>query len=120
VKYKEAIYISAYYLIILPRLNVPMTSFRSISGAFPELTVETIEELVRATCGEISGTDSFDHEYRSIRELWQKELADIDESGELTWYSQAAAYWEKESNCPVSDDGVLGKSMYKYFQVDDG
>ena len=68
-----------------------------------------IEELLTAVVGSISGSDSNEKEYTSIQDLWNFELTPMDaESGELQWYSHAYNYWEKEENCPISDDGVLG------------
>lgn len=87
-----------------------MSSFTTATTS-PSLTVEAIEENLRARCGEISGTDSEDNIYDSIQALWKQELTTVEESGELQWYSHAAAYWESESNCPISDDGVLGISL---------
>ncbi|OWZ19040.1 hypothetical protein PHMEG_0006764 [Phytophthora megakarya] len=48
--------------------------------------------------------------------MWQAELSDANElkqeesteSNELTWYASAHDYWDDETNCPLTDDGVLG------------
>jgi len=88
-----------------------MSVFSSSSSG---LTVEDIEDLLRATVGEISGTDSEDRMYDSITGLWSYELDDAKKGkksadpGQLAWYSDAFDYWESEENCPVTDDGVLG------------
>ena len=75
------------------------------------LTHGDIEEMLTAVSGPISGTDSDDAIYESIQELWKKELKAKDkETGELKWYTQGYDYWENEENCPISDDGVLGRS----------
>ena len=77
-----------------------------------ELTHADVEDLLKAMVGKISGTDSNDRIYDSIRDLWSHELATVDTSGELTWYSQAYKYWEAEENCPITDDGVLGDTLH--------
>ena len=77
------------------------------------ITLETIEqELIQVLGEEISGTDNDDDEYGSIQELWEIEL--VPSNGAATtasnnmWYSRAFNYWESETNCPITDDGVLG------------
>ena len=71
------------------------------------LTIESLEEMLEACGGKISGTDTNDGDYDSIRSLWQKELAS-ETNGKLDWYNKGFEYWEAEANCPLSDDGVLG------------
>lgn len=91
------------------------------------LSVADIQTMLLATVGEISGTDSEDRMYDSLEGLWAFELDDGNKKkgkkrggkagkeqgkgkkgGELAWYGDAFDYWEDESNCPVTDDGVLG------------
>jgi len=102
-----------------------MASFSgtAASAAPSALTIKDIQELLEATVGEISGTDSDDRMYDSIEGLWDFELNNskrakgkaqqrttTTEDGKevLTWYTDAFDYWENEANCPLSDDGVLG------------
>lgn len=61
-----------------------------------------IEELLKETCGEINGLDTEDNEYESILDLWNTVVQ------KNQFYSTAFNFWENESNCPLSDDGVLG------------
>jgi len=97
-----------------------MSGFKSASSGDLGLTISDLQELLEATVGEISGTDSEDRMYDSILGLWSFELergrkvlpatAGGGKGGEevITWYSDAFEYWESEENCPLSDDGVLG------------
>ena len=84
-----------------------MSDFTNAESA---LTHADIEEMLEAVSGPISGTDSNDFIYSSIQELWRKELKAKDKTtGDLKWYTQGYDYWENEENCPISDDGVLGR-----------
>ena len=88
-----------------------------------EISIKALEQILISELGEISGTDSDDRIYDSIQDVWSFELnngdkkkkkknksKDTSESsdGSNEWYSTAFQYWEDESNCPLSDDGVLG------------
>jgi len=76
-----------------------MASFDSGSS----LSIQDIEDLYLASNGSISGADTDDREYTSIVEMWNYELADTNNK----WYRSAYDYWEDESMCDISDDGVL-------------
>ena len=76
------------------------------------ITVKQIEEMLTATIGEISGTDTNDEVYSSIVDLWKTELKRkkakkdipvLNTNNEVVWYSKAYDYWENEANCPLSD-----------------
>ncbi len=76
------------------------------------ITVKNIEEMLTATIGEISGTDTNDEVYSSIVDLWKtelkrkkakKEIPVLNTNNEVVWYSKAYDYWENEANCPLSD-----------------
>ncbi|CAI5735377.1 unnamed protein product [Hyaloperonospora brassicae] len=58
-------------------------------------------------------------EYESVFAMWEAQLHDApsrrednaDREGaneQLTWYISAHEYWNDETNCPTTDDGVLG------------
>ena len=56
------------------------------------ITVLQIEEMLTATVGEISGTDTKDEVYTSVHELWDKELKRnkknkkiVNEKNEVVW-----------------------------------
>lgn len=77
------------------------------------ITIQQIEDLLTATVGEISGTDTKDEDYGSLADLWDRELKRNKKSRKLTnsnneivWYSKAYDYWENEANCPLSDGTV--------------
>ena len=94
---------------------INMSSFGSVEDN--PLTHADIEEILVAVSGPVSGTDSDDAIYNSIQDLWKKELKAKDKkTGELKWYTQGYDYWENEENCPISDDGVLGRSSHTYIQ----
>eukprot|EP01035_Chromulina_nebulosa_P017947 gene17947-23573_t len=80
------------------------------------ITIADIEQLLYDKLGIIEGTDSNEEEYTSITELWFKELnnslptsnqSKYDKS-QSDWYKNAYSYWEDETKCPITDDGVLG------------
>mmetsp|Transcript_11862 Transcript_11862/g.23969 ORF Transcript_11862/g.23969 Transcript_11862/m.23969 type:complete len:324 (+) Transcript_11862:64-1035(+) len=86
-----------------------------------ELTHSDIEEMLLAVNGRIVGLDTDDNEYDSILPIWDKELtrtalldnkmssSEAEKSAsELVWYHKAFEYWESDTNCPITDDGVLG------------
>ncbi len=83
-----------------------------MSGFASTITVKNIEEMLTATIGEISGTDTNDEVYSSIVDLWKtelkrkkakKEIPVLNTNNEVVWYSKAYDYWENEANCPLSD-----------------
>lgn len=74
------------------------------------VTPARIEARLRRVMGpdcDISGTDSGDKIYTSIRDLWDKEFQ-VRSERRTDWYQKGYDYWESEENCPISDDGVLG------------
>lgn len=86
-------------------------------ASMDELSFKDIETMLKNVLGSINGTDTNDRDYTSICELWGEQLTkpglgegeSLHERGkDLNWYTHAYAYWEDETNCPVSDDGVLG------------
>ncbi len=99
------------------------------------ITVHDIENMLTATFGEVSGTDTKDEVYSSITELWDKELKRkkkstkvTNDKNEVVWYSKAYDYWENEANCPLSD-GIVPQylkihssfcSFCCYFSYSDG
>jgi hypothetical protein len=85
------------------------------------VTPARVEARLRAMLGkdgEISGTDSKEEELTSIKDLWEKEFkvkkikaaaeAAVAAAEQRDWYQKGFDYWEKEENCPITDDGVLG------------
>ncbi len=70
----------------------------------------TIEEEVQTVVGTVLGIDSEGNEYKSLAELWRKvqPLSGPTAKPKEGWYEKANAYWEDVSNCPCTDDGVLG------------
>jgi protein N-terminal methyltransferase len=78
------------------------------SGATSPLTIDELESMLIATCGAISGTDSDDKDYTSIKKLWHNELkASKAKPKETKWYNNAQEFWEDPEKCPITDDGVL-------------
>ena len=74
--------------------------------------IQEIEAQLTRLNGDIEGSDSDDREYSSLVDFWREELlkrsnAPKNAALNLEWYSKAYDYWEDESKCPVSDDGVL-------------
>ncbi|POM63020.1 UPF0351 protein c [Phytophthora palmivora] len=65
-----------------------------------------------------SGKIEAHEEYENVFAMWQAELNDASkklneqeetaESRELKWYASAHEYWDDETNCPLTDNGVLG------------
>ena len=77
-----------------------------------ELSFDDIEEMLLSILGGrgIVGTDTEDYQYSSVVEMWKRELSvpSARSEGGLNWYTQAEDYWEEETNCPATDNGVLG------------
>lgn len=74
-----------------------------------QLSFQEIETMVKSVCGEINGTDSFGASYSSLSQFWDMQLKrNGNIPGVSNWYTQAYDYWESETNCPATDDGVLG------------
>ena len=74
------------------------------------LSYEDVERRLVYKIGAISGTDTEEGTYNSIRELWKRELAKSKKKNSRKrkdWYSHAFDYWEDENICPATDDGVL-------------
>lgn len=72
------------------------------------LSINIIESRLLCLVDEISGTDSDDRLYENISDMWDYELNQTASTAENPWYSKAYDYWENETNCPITDDGVLG------------
>lgn len=84
-----------------------MSNFVDNSGESP-LTIDTLESMLIATSGVISGCDSDEKDYTSIKQLWKDELKPNKAKPEETiWYSNAAEFWDDPEKCPITDDGVL-------------
>jgi hypothetical protein len=62
-------------------------------------SISLLESKILETNDEISGTDSEDRIYSSIKELWDFELGtgDFTVTPSLDWYGTAYDYWENES-----------------------
>ncbi|CAK4686746.1 hypothetical protein LEN26_005805 [Aphanomyces euteiches] len=68
-----------------------------------------ISEIVQRDL-DAHGLDEHD-DYESVFDMWESELADVQESKDdkpAVWYTSGAEYWENEENCPPNDQGVLG------------
>ena len=64
-----------------------MSNFVDNSGESP-LTIDTLESMLIATSGVISGCDSDEKDYTSIKQLWKDELKPNKAKPEETiWYS---------------------------------
>uniref|UniRef100_M4BKJ4 Alpha N-terminal protein methyltransferase 1 n=1 Tax=Hyaloperonospora arabidopsidis (strain Emoy2) TaxID=559515 RepID=M4BKJ4_HYAAE len=57
------------------------------------------------------------NEYETVFSMWQAQLSEqsggnVEEEGtkgrQFRWYTSAHDYWNDETNCPTTDDGVLG------------
>lgn len=83
----------------------------SISERLPDILIDVKDvqkRLIKAK-GAISGTDSTDKVYTDIEELWRYEFKKKSQrSDRAPWYQKGFDYWESESNCPTTDNGVLG------------
>jgi protein N-terminal methyltransferase len=89
-------------------------SSRSDEAELAALVVK-VEEYLGKTA---TGNDTDGKEYDSLTALWagagilgkktSKAAEDEEDEAIPAWYSQAATYWEEESNCPPTVDGVLG------------
>ncbi|KAI9915111.1 hypothetical protein PsorP6_007512 [Peronosclerospora sorghi] len=83
-----------------------------------------LEAIAREVQRALDASDKIDNhvEYPNVYTMWKVELGDAwsdfdDKEGELgheqtaqdlAWYTSAHNYWNNESNCPLTDDGVLG------------
>ncbi|KAJ1426590.1 AdoMet dependent proline di-methyltransferase-domain-containing protein [Ochromonadaceae sp. CCMP2298] len=102
-----------------------MASFENAAAAYwngsSTLTHSDVEEMLVSVIGEVQGMDTDDNEYDSILTLWKSELKSVpqqergvsqtaaeEKAKESLWYNKAFDYWESETNCPITDDGVLG------------
>lgn len=87
------------------------------------LTHASLEQMLIATNGPVTGVDSDGNDYDSILALWDTQLTQtskdvsslesgqdhpVSSSMDVLWYNKAFQYWESAENCPITDDGVLG------------
>ena len=83
----------------------------SLTERLPDIVID-VKEVQRCLIkfkGAISGTDSTDKIYTDIEELWRNEFKKKSQrSDKAPWYQKGFDYWESESNCPTTDNGVLG------------
>jgi hypothetical protein len=71
--------------------------------------VNVLEAKLRPVLNDLSGTDSHERIYSSIKDLWKSEFrTTVSSKSKKGWYEKGFNYWESESNCPTTDDGVLG------------
>jgi hypothetical protein len=71
--------------------------------------VNVLEAKLRPILNDLSGTDSNERIYSSIRDLWKSEFRTaVSSKTKKGWYEKGFNYWESEANCPSTDDGVLG------------
>lgn len=83
----------------------------ALEEEYPDIVVDVnaLEAKLRPLLKDLSGTDSNERIYSSIRDLWKSEFRTaVSSKTKKGWYEKGFNYWESEANCPTTDDGVLG------------
>ena len=86
-----------------PATTIKLPDTEIITVDAKAIQIKLLNEL-----GGVSGIDSDGNSYTSIEELWRLEFFKRVTEQHNEWYDKGYQYWESATNCPISDNGVLG------------
>jgi hypothetical protein len=88
--------------------HFPAEEKKLADGDVIAVDANKIQNKLLNALGEVSGIDSEGNLFSSVEELWRLEFFKKVTEQHNEWYDKGFQYWENETNCPISDNGVLG------------